>query len=105
MQIQINSDKNIELNPELSNQVKDTVEDALDRFTSEITRIEVHLSDQNSHKGGADDKRCVIEARLKGRQPIAATHQAETIGKAIDGSADKIKRSIESLLGRKLNRR
>ena len=42
----------------------------------------------------------MMEARLEGRQPIAVTHQAATVEQAIDGAADKLKRSIESTLGR-----
>jgi ribosome-associated translation inhibitor RaiA len=62
--------------------------------------VEVHLSDENSHKSGQMDKRCVMEARLEGRQPSAATHQAATLDLAIDGAADKLARMIESTLGR-----
>jgi ribosome-associated translation inhibitor RaiA len=73
---------------------------ALSRFSDRITRVEVHLSDQNSDKSGQDDKRCMMEARIEGRQPTAVTHQAATLDDAVDGAADKLKRSIESTLER-----
>jgi ribosome-associated translation inhibitor RaiA len=77
------------------------VESALNRFSDHITRVEVHLSDENSEKkGGEHDMRCVMEARLEGRQPIAVTHQAATVDEAVDGAADKLTRLIESTLGR-----
>ena len=64
-------------------------------------RRDVHLSDENSDKKcGNDDMRCVMEARLEGRQPIAATHQAATLDQAVDGATDKLTRWIESTLGR-----
>jgi hypothetical protein len=44
--------------------------------------------------------RCAMEARLKGRQPIAVTHQAATLELAVDGATDKLTRLIESTLGR-----
>ena len=44
--------------------------------------------------------RCVMEARLEGRQPAAVTHQAATLDNAIKGAADKLARLIESTLGR-----
>ncbi|PKL83490.1 MAG: ribosomal subunit interface protein, partial [Ignavibacteriae bacterium HGW-Ignavibacteriae-3] len=36
----------------------------------------------------------------EGRQPIAVTHQAETVNQAVDFAADKLVRLIESTLGR-----
>lgn len=100
MHIQINTDGNIEGREELANHVKGVVEGALSRFSDRITRVEVHLSDQNGDKSGQDDKRCMMEARLEGRQPTAVTHQAASLGDAVDGAADKLKRSLESTLER-----
>lgn len=101
MQIQINTDRNIEGREALAAQVSSVVESALSRIRDHITRVEVHLSDENSDKkGGNDNMRCVMEARLEGRQPIAVTHQAATLDHAVDGAADKLSRSIESTLGR-----
>lgn len=101
MQIQINTDGNIEGHEALATRVSSAVESALSRLSDHITRVEVHLSDKNSDKkGGSDDMRCVMEARLEGRQPIAVTHQAATVDQAVDGAADKLTRLIESTLGR-----
>jgi ribosome-associated translation inhibitor RaiA len=100
MHIQINTDSNIEGREELTSHVKGVVEGALSRFSDRITRVEVHLSDQNSDKSGQDDKRCMMEARLEGRQPTAVTHQAASLDDAVDGAADKLKRSLESTLER-----
>ncbi|MGK2904962.1 MAG: HPF/RaiA family ribosome-associated protein [Desulfuromonadales bacterium] len=100
MKIQINTDNNIEGSVELSRRAEAVVKSALGRFTGQITRVEVHLSDENSHKGGAHDKRCMMEARLEGQQPIAVTDEAETIDEAIDGAVEKLKRSLDHTLGR-----
>ena len=100
MTIQINTDRNIEGREALGQQAEAIVENSLGRFARQITRVEVHLSDENSHKSGTDDKRCVIEARLEGREPCAVTHQADTLEHAIDGAAAKLKRSLERTLGR-----
>jgi ribosome-associated translation inhibitor RaiA len=100
MQIQINTDHNIEGNEGLAAQISGQVEIALRRISSHITRVEVHLSDENSGKNGQNDKRCMMEARLEGRQPVAVTHQAATLKQAVDGAAGKLTRSIESTLGR-----
>ena len=100
MQIQINTDKNIQGTEDFANQVQSVVEHNLSHFTDRITRVEVHLSDQSGDKHSHDDKRCMMEARLEGRRPIAVTHQAGTLDEAISGAADKLKVSIESMVGR-----
>ena len=100
MHIQVNTDNNIEGREKLAAHVEAVVEEALSRFSGQITRVEVHLSDENSHKSGQNDKRCMMEARLENRRPTAVTHQAATLDQAIDGAADKLQRSIESTLGR-----
>lgn len=101
MQIQINTDHNIDGHEAHATQVSSVVESALNRYSDHITRVEVHLSDENSDKkGGEHDMRCVMEARLEGRQPIAVTHQGATVDQAVDGAADKLHRMIESTLGR-----
>jgi ribosome-associated translation inhibitor RaiA len=80
------------------------VQSALSRFSDRITRVEVHLSDENSDKKrGNDDMRCMMEARLEKRQPIAVTHQAATLDQAVDGAADKLNKMIESALGRRID--
>lgn len=100
MQIQINTDSNIEGREKLAAHVTGVVEHALGRFRERITRVEVHLSDENAEKNSANDKRCVMEARLEGRQPTAATHRAATLHEAVKGAAEKLERSIDSTLER-----
>ena len=100
MQIQINTDHTIAGHEALAAQVRSVVESALSRFSDHITRVEVHLSDENGDKSGQNDKRCMMEARLEGHQPIAVTDEAATVDKAVDGAADKLARLIESTLGR-----
>lgn len=101
MKIQINIDRNIENHEALDAQVSGAVQSALSRISEHITRVEVHLSDENSNKkGGNDDMRCVMEARVKGRRPIAVMHRAATLDQAVDGAAEKLTKLIKSTLGR-----
>jgi Sigma 54 modulation protein / S30EA ribosomal protein len=100
MQIQVNTDGNIEGREQLADHARSVVESALDRFRDRITRVEVHISDQNGEKSGQDDKRCMMEARVAGRQPTAVTYQAATVGQALDGAAQRLAKVIESTLGR-----
>ena len=106
MQIQVNTGHNIEGREALAAQISGAVESALSRFSDHITRVEIHLSDENSDKRvGHDAMRCMMEARLKGRRPIAVTHHAATINEVIDGAADKLTSLIEHTLGRQRHQR
>lgn len=100
MQVQVRTDSSIHASDGLTSSVETAVEGAVKRWTERVTRVEVHLSDVNRHKGGADDKRCLMEARLGGLQPLAVTHLAATIPEAVDGAAEKLKKTLESTLGR-----
>lgn len=100
MQIQINTDSNIEGGERVNRWVEDEVASALDHFSDQITRVEVHLSDQNAGKGGPDDKRCVLEARPTGQQPVAVTHSAAMIEEACRGAAESLAHLLASQFGR-----
>ena len=101
MQIQINTDSNIEGDTALAEKVEGVVRNSLDRFSDKITRVEVHLGDENSDaKSTGDDKRCRLEARLAGLQPIMVSHLAPTVDQAVDGAADKLEQMLDSTLGR-----
>ncbi|MGK0266917.1 MAG: ribosome-associated translation inhibitor RaiA [Maricaulis sp.] len=100
MQIQINTDENIGGSEALSAKVSAAVRSRLDRFSQHITRIEVHLSDENGDKTGGADKRCLMEARLEGRQPEVVSEQAATLEAAYSGAAKKLQRVLKTTLGK-----
>lgn len=101
MLIQINTDTNIEGDDAFAQQVEAVVRNTLDRLSEHITRVAIHLSDENSDKKvGTEDKRCLMEARLASRQPISVSHQAATLEQAVDGAVEKLKRSLDSTLRR-----
>ncbi len=101
MQIQINTDNHTSAGDFLTQYAESAVQDALGRFAQRVTRVEVHLSDENTkHKTGDNDKRCVLEARLAGLQPIAVTNQAATYELALDGAAEKLEKIVEKTLSR-----
>lgn len=103
MQVQVNTDDNVDGREELILRVESEVRNALGRFGDHITRVEIHLSDENAGKTASNDKRCLMEARLAGRQPEAVTHQAGSLDEAFRGAAGKLRRSLESTLGRLTN--
>lgn len=95
MKIQFNTDKNIEGHERLETFFTGELEKDLARFEDKITRVEVHLGDENSgEKGGINDKRCMIEARPAKLQPIAVTAHADTIEKAFFLASEKIKKTL-----------
>jgi ribosome-associated translation inhibitor RaiA len=101
MIIQVNTDSNVEGNREVAQYVEAEVENGLEHFSEKITRVEIHLSDENSDKkSGTKDMRCLLEARLAGLHPATVSHKAATLEQAIEGAVDKMKRSLESTLGR-----
>ena len=100
MQIQVNTDHNIEGHEALARHIEADVHTTLDRFGEQITRVEVHLSDENGAKSGGDDKRCRMEARCAGRQPVAVSHDGSTLQNAYDGAAKALQRLLTSSLGR-----
>lgn len=100
MTIQINTDKTLTGEKRSSDFFTSQINEALQRFESHITRIEVHLKDENGKKDGFNNISCLLEARLEGRQPIAITNQADTTDLAITGAINKIKTAIETIVGK-----
>lgn len=98
LKIQLNTDNHIDGSEALTARVEVMIEQYLGRFSSRLSRIEVHLSDHNADKGGADDRRCALEARMEGEDPIGASHDDENTEKAIRGACDKLKTKLDSLI-------
>ena len=101
MQIQTNTDRNISGHEALAKSVEEILERLLDRFRDQITRVEVHLSDENgATKSGVADKRCLLEVRLAGQQPVSVSEQAQTVDAAVTGAAHKMISLLDSELGK-----
>jgi hypothetical protein len=100
LQIQVNTDDNIEGRDELTQKVQAEIATTLGRFADRITRVEVHLSDENAGKSGTNDKRCLMEVRPTGRQPVAVTHQAGSLAEAWNGASKKMRTVLDTTFGR-----
>jgi ribosome-associated translation inhibitor RaiA len=100
MLIQLNTDHHVDASDPFVRTVETDLEQSLSRFTSEITRIEVHFRDANADKGGSGDKRCLLEARLRGRDPIAVSNTAATLTDAYHGARDKLARMLDRQIAR-----
>ena len=100
MHIPTNTDENVAGGEDLSARISAELHNRFDRFSQHITRIEVHLSDEDGDKSGAADQRCLTEARLEGPQPEAASGRAGILEGAYSGAAKKVHRASETTLGR-----
>ncbi len=103
MNIQINIGHNIQSNETLIAKFRSIIESSLSRVSDHITKVEIHLKDEDGDKKGKNDKRCMIEARLKGMKPIAVTNNADTQEQAVTGAVDKLKSSLDTIKGRLRN--
>ena len=104
MNIQLNTDKNISGNENLEKFVSQKLKGSLKHMVNHITRIEVHLSDQNADKSGPDDIQCKIEARLQNRQPVMVSSQSESKEVAISEATEKLKSMLSSIIGKMQNK-
>jgi ribosome-associated translation inhibitor RaiA len=100
MQIQVNTGNGVENKDALERWANEEIRQALGRFSADVTRIEVHLSNESHEARGGGDKRCAMEARLARHQPVAVTQHAPNLDEAFRGAADKLKRALDNALGR-----
>ncbi len=101
MIIQVHTDNHIQGSAELERRVESVVATTLDRFGDRITRVEVHLSDENSaRKDYGEAIRCRMEARPASRQPVAVTADATTVDQAVDDAAEKLEKLLDSTFGK-----
>jgi ribosome-associated translation inhibitor RaiA len=105
MQIQINTDNHIPMHAKLSTSIESELNRVLDRFKSHLTRIEVHLSDENGEKSGPQDKRCLLEARPRNHPSLTVTGTSADIQTAVSGAANKMQRLLETTYGRIADKR
>ena len=94
----INSDKNVESTLDFKNNFREELTHSLRRFDSYITRFEVFFSDESSNKNTQDDHKCVIEARMKGRNPERVSDNGNTPKEAFDGAVSKIKSVLDRVV-------
>lgn len=100
MQILVNTDSNIDATPGLVSEVEASVNTALARFATRLTRVEVHLKDESAGRETTDDITCTLEARPTGGNPLAASASASTVTAAVTGALHKLSSVLDSTFGR-----
>lgn len=103
MIIQINTDNNLTVHEAFNAELDERIKEKLQRFAGQLTRVEVYLSDENGSKDGQKDKRCVMEARMEGMQPIVVTDMNDTMMQAVNGAIIKMKAALDSAVGKVRN--
>lgn len=100
MRVQVNHDNNVRIGEEVADRLTRVLESSLSQFADRITRVEMHLGDENAGKHGDFNKRCMLEARLANLAPIAVTHQAESLQMAFEGALEKLDRALGHAIGK-----
>jgi ribosome-associated translation inhibitor RaiA len=96
LKIIVNSDNHLDVGDDLRRDIEQTIDGRLGRFGERITRIVAHVSDVNSsQKAGDKDKRCMIEARPEGRDTLNVSHNAPTLGEAVNQATRKMERLLD----------
>jgi hypothetical protein len=101
MKIQLNTDRTITGDANTKRFVNGEVKRVLGRFTKNLTRVEVYLSDVNSRKPGPGDKRCLIEARPMRSRPLSTSAKASKVASAVGEALGKMQRLLTTFFGRK----
>ena len=99
MEINVNTDNTIDRHQGLDERVREAVESSVGRF-EQVRRVDVHLSNQNGQKHADGDNYCMMEARVAGYEPVVVHAHAENLHLSISGAASKLKRALDSALGR-----
>ena len=105
MKVQVNASNDVQNKESLERWASDYLNERLARFSQDLTSIEVQLTDENhGTKGGAADKRCMLEARMAGRAPVAVTAFGADQNLAFRAAGEKLEHALDHAIG-KLDRR
>ena len=95
------TDHNIGSTESLIAQVKDLTQSSLELYESHLTRVIVHLSDENAGKSGVKDKRCLIEARLEHLSPLVVESRDSNLVLALEATLKKLERSLSTVMDKR----
>lgn len=99
MEINVNTDNTIDRHQGLDERVREAVESSISRF-EQVRRVDVHLSNQHGQKHEDGDNYCMMEARVAGYEPVVVHAHGADLHLSISGAAGKLKRALDSALGR-----
>jgi ribosome-associated translation inhibitor RaiA len=100
MEINVNTDNTIDRHQGLDERVRENVQGAIGRFSEQVRRVDVHLSNENSQKQEDGSNYCMMEARVTGYAPVVVHAHAENLHLSISNAATKLQRALDHALGR-----
>lgn len=100
MKIQVNTGKTVKGSDRLESFVSEKVNKSLKRYADQITRLEVHITDENGEKAGKDDIHCKLEARVKGLNPVVVNSKGDEIDVALNAATEKLKSALDTVTGK-----
>lgn len=101
MDIHVSTDNYIHGDTRVAEVAEAAVKTDLGHMDDWLTRVEVHLKDQNGAKKGPAHIRCTIEARPRGLDPMAAHADAADIQAALKGAAHKLRGRLQDAHARR----
>lgn len=104
MEIRVNTDSHITGSQDMNEKYSAELKKKLNRFSEYITSVEVFFADENRGKFGIDDKRCTIEVRPKNMSNEAVSYNAGTLEHAFNGAIDKMKKLMDTRVGKMQSR-
>lgn len=104
MDVLINTANNVAGPEGLKKVLEETVRSRLSRFEGRLTRVEVHVGDETERKDFGD-KRCLVEARPAGRDPVSVTDHADSVEQATSRALAKLVTALERDFGKITNRK
>lgn len=100
MEVNVNTDNTIQRHSGLDERVRTMVEEAIGRFGDHVRRVDVHLSNENKEKHEDGSNYCMMEALVSGYAPVVVHAHAENLQLSISGAITKLKRALDSAIGR-----
>lgn len=100
MQINVNTDNTINKHQGLDEHVETVVRSSIGRFGDHVTRVDVHLSNENKEKKADGGNYCMLEARVSGYAPVVVHDHANDLHQAINNAGGKLARALDSAIGR-----
>jgi ribosome-associated translation inhibitor RaiA len=100
MEVNVNTDNTIQRHSGLDERVTTLVEEAISRFGDHVRRVDVHLSNENKEKHEDGSNYCMMEALVSGYAPVVVHAHAENLQQSITSAVGKLKRALDSAIGR-----
>lgn len=98
MIITFNTDNNVQGGDAFIAPLRAILHQKFEKYMHKISKIKVHLTDENGSKKGVDDKRCLLEAHIDSMEPIVCMNVAATYEESLSGAIQHLKTSLNKKL-------